>query len=119
MKKFTFFIFVFWMIICNSHIFALGTGFDPNSFNDELNELDIPVNQSIVDVGNNIVGKVILIIQILAVFGIVFCGVRYMFAGASKKAELKNSLVSIAIGSTILFAGSTIAQIINSIFNDL
>ena len=42
-----------------------------------------------------------------------------MFAGASKKAELKNSLVGIAIGSIILFAGSTVAQIINSIFNDL
>ena len=119
MKKFTFLTFVFLMIMCNSYIFALGTGFDPNSFNDKLNESNTPINTNIEGVGNNIIENAILIIQILAIFGIVFCGVRYMFAGASKKAALKHSLVGIAIGSIILFAGSTVAQIINSLFKEL
>lgn len=56
---------------------------------------------------NGVVGIIIVLVQVASLFGIIYAGVRYMFGGASKKAELKNSLIAIVIGCIIVFGGAT------------
>lgn len=61
---------------------------------------------------NGVVGIIIVLVQVASVFGIIYAGVRYMFVGASKKAELKTSLIAIMIGCIIVFGGATAIRFI-------
>lgn len=67
----------------------------------------------------NIWSTVTLILQILAVAAIVFAGVRYMFASADAKADIKKQLVILVLGAVLVFGASTIIQIIVKVTNDV
>lgn len=67
----------------------------------------------------NIWSTVTLILQILAVAAIVFAGVRYMFASADDKANIKKQLVILVLGAVLVFGASTIIQIIVKVTNDV
>ncbi len=53
-----------------------------------------------------------LILQILAVAAVVFAGVRYMFASADQKADIKKSMGILAIGAALVFGATWIIQFI-------
>ena len=55
---------------------------------------------------------VITIVQILAFAAVVFAGVRYMFASADQKADIKKGLGMLTIGAVLVFAASTVVQFI-------
>ena len=59
-------------------------------------------------------GTIILILQVASVSAFVFAGVRYMFASADSRAEIKNSMIFLVIGSIIVFASSTVIGFIVS-----
>lgn len=63
--------------------------------------------------------SVLLILQILAVAAIVFAGVRYMFASADEKADIKKQMIILVIGAVLVFAASTIISIIVNVTNDI
>lgn len=67
----------------------------------------------------NIWASLTLILQILAVAAIVFAGVRYMFASADSKADIKKQMIILVIGAVMVFAASTIIQVIVNVTNDL
>lgn len=67
---------------------------------------------TISKLSGNIWQTVILIVQILAVAAIVFAGVRYMFASADQKADIKKSMITLVIGAVLVFGASTIISII-------
>lgn len=67
----------------------------------------------------NIWGSVTLILQILAVAAIVFAGVRYMFASADAKADIKKQMIILVIGAVLVFAASTIISIIVKVTNEV
>ncbi|MGN1013003.1 MAG: TrbC/VirB2 family protein [Clostridia bacterium] len=72
-------------------------------------------NQSIGSVNTmakRIWGTVLTILQICAVAAIVFCGVKYMFASAENKAEIKNGMIGLVVGAILVFAASTVVQVI-------
>ena len=69
---------------------------------------------TISNLSGNIWQTVILIVQILAVAAIVFAGVRYMFASADQKADIKKSMIILVIGAVLVFGASTIISIIAS-----
>ena len=52
-------------------------------------------------------GTVTFALQVLSVLAVVYTGVRYMFAGADKKADMKKSTIFIIIGLILVFAFST------------
>lgn len=64
------------------------------------------------DLVNNVWGTVLLVAQILSFAAIVFAGVRYMFASADQKADIKKGLIYLVIGAILVFAASTVVQII-------
>lgn len=116
-------------VICSSNvIFADDSGKDYlNSIGGEfdstlVNKVDITGNTQYNEINSfvsNVVGIVVLLVQVISVGGIIACGVIYMFAGASKKAQLKKSLIGISVGCIILFGGSTLVTLITNVFGEL
>lgn len=61
---------------------------------------------------NNVWATVLTILQILAFAAIVIAGVRYMFASADQKADIKKGLIYLVIGAILVFASSTIVKVV-------
>ena len=53
-----------------------------------------------------------LILQIAAIAAVVFAGVRYMFASADQKADIKKSMGILAIGAALVFGATFIIDFI-------
>lgn len=70
-------------------------------------------------IAQRIWGTVLTILQIAAVAAIVFCGVKYMFASAENKAEIKNGMLGLVVGAILVFAASTVVQIILKATSDV
>ena len=64
-------------------------------------------------------GTVTTIAQIAAFAAIIFAGVRYMFASADTKADIKKQLVIIVVGALLVFGASTIVKILMNVLNDV
>ena len=67
----------------------------------------------------NIWGTVITIVRVLAVGCVVFAGLRYMFASADQKADIKKSMGILAIGSILVFGSTFILQLIAKVTNEV
>ena len=66
------------------------------------------------NVASKIWGTVVAIVQILAIAAIVIAGVRYMFASADSKADIKKQTVTLIVGAVLVFAAVPIAQFISN-----
>lgn len=55
---------------------------------------------------------VMTIVQILAFAAVVFAGLRYMFASADQKADIKKGLGMLTIGAILVFAASTVVKFV-------
>lgn len=64
------------------------------------------------DSARKVWGSVITVVQILAFAAVVFAGLRYMFASADQKADIKKGLGMLAIGAILVFAASTVVQFV-------
>lgn len=67
----------------------------------------------------NIWATVVTIVQILAVAAVVFAGLRYMFASADQKADIKKSMGILAVGAVLVFGATLVLQFIDSATNDI
>lgn len=61
---------------------------------------------------NKVWSTVLTILQIAAVAAIVIAGVRYMFASADQKADIKKGMIGLVVGAVLVFAASTVVQFI-------
>lgn len=68
---------------------------------------------------NNIWATVVSIVRILAFAAIVFAGVRYMFASADQKADIKKGMGYLAIGGLLVFASSWFVEILIGVKDSL
>jgi len=68
---------------------------------------------------NNVWGTVALVVQVLAIACVVFAGLRYMFASADAKADIKKQTVILVIGAVLVFGATWIIQIIANTTKDL
>ena len=57
---------------------------------------------------------VVTIVQILSVAAVVFAGLRYMFASADQKADIKKSMGVLAIGAVLVFGATLILGFIDT-----
>lgn len=62
---------------------------------------------------------ILTVLQIAAVAAIVFAGVKYMFAAADQKAEIKNGMIGLVVGAILVFAASTVVQFIINAANEV
>lgn len=56
----------------------------------------------------NVWATVRTVVQVLAIAAVVFAGLRYMFASADTKADIKKQMGILALGALLVFAASTI-----------
>lgn len=59
------------------------------------------------------------VLQIAAVAALLFSGVRYMFASADAKADIKKSVGILVVGALLVFGSTIIVQIIINIAQDI
>ena len=76
-------------------------------------------SNGIVRVTGNIWQTVIVVIQVLAVAAVVFAGLRYMFASADQKADIKKQLIILVIGAVLVFGASTVLGIISNVTKEV
>ena len=67
----------------------------------------------VTGVAKNVWGTAVTIIQILAVAAVVFAGIRYMFASANDKADIKKQMVILVIGAVLVFGATFVLRIIS------
>ena len=73
----------------------------------------------ITTVTGNIWKTIQVVVQVLAIVAIVFAGVRYMFASADQKADIKKQTVILIVGAVLVFAAGPIASFVAKIGSGL
>ena len=71
------------------------------------------------DVALNIWATLKVVVQILAVVAIVFTGLRYMFASADGKADIKNQTIILIVGAVLVFGAVEVAQFVYRATNQI
>lgn len=66
----------------------------------------------VAGIGNNILGIIQVVGTIIAVGVLMVIGIKYMMGSAEEKAEYKKTLMPYVIGAGLVFAASSIAQIV-------
>mgnify|MGYP001624560230 CR=1 FL=1 len=99
------------LVVFGSSVFALDVNTTFNNRGD--------ASSSAVNMVNRVWGIVLTVLQVLAVAAIVFAGVRYMFAGADQKAEIKSGLLVLAIGAILVFGASTVVRALLQVTNEV
>lgn len=98
---------------CNT-LFAVETIFDYNSMPGKeagISKIDTSIQK--------VWGTVVLVLQLASVFAFISAGVKYMFASADQRAEIKNSVLFLIIGSVFVFASSTIIGFVVKAASDI
>lgn len=85
-------------------VFANGISTDFPSGNGSIAKVDESVKK--------VWGTVLTVVQILAFASVVFAGLRYMFASADQKADIKKGLGMLAVGAILVFAASTVIKFV-------
>lgn len=105
------------VMVVSTNVFGFSNFNDPNT----INGLD--PNAGSIGSANKAVSKiwgtVTLILQILAVAAIVIAGVRYMFASADAKADIKKQSIGLVVGAILVFAASTIVSFIVTVTKEV
>ncbi len=103
-------------IMLTTSVFATTGGF--GDFNSNMS-VKADTNSTLVGTVNKVWGVVLTILQVAAIATIVFCGVKYMFASAENKAELKKTLPGLAVGAILVFGASMVVQFLTGAFSDI
>ena len=102
--------------ICNTYIFAvLGNGFNEDLYGNVANEGNTALDGVMSRVGSTI----LLVLQVAAVCGVVFTGVKYMYAASNDKGKIKETLIWLIVGTILVFAAPTIIGFITNISNNV
>lgn len=64
-------------------------------------------------------GVILVVLQVASMSGIIFAGVRYMFASVDSKADMKKSMIYLVIGMVIVFAASSVVGFVTGTFDEI
>lgn len=77
------------------------------------------VNTQVANVTKDAWATIVVIVQIVAVACVVFAGLRYMFASADQKADIKKGLIYLSIGAILVFCATTIIKFVVDATNEI
>lgn len=77
------------------------------------------VDRTVSQATGKVWGSVVKVVQILAFAAIIFAGLRYMFASADGRADIKKGLIILALGAVLVFATTTIVSLVVDSANQL
>lgn len=70
---------------------------------------------SVTTVAANLWATIASVIQLLAIAAVVFAGLKYMFASADQKADIKKGLGILALGAVMVFGSVTLLKMFTDI----
>ena len=109
------------LLVVSNNVFAFNQ-MDVGKINEALKGDEngqLPVSVSAKTSILKVWGTVLLILQILSVAAIVIAGIRYMFASAEGKADIKKQTIGLMVGAVLVFGASGIIGLITNITNDI
>lgn len=95
-------VLIVFMVFFTTNIFAIDVK-EPTS-ND--------ASQTVSDLSGRVWGTISVVVQMVAIAAIVLAGVRYMFASADDKANIKKQTVVLIVGAVLVFAAVPITKLI-------
>lgn len=106
------------MVVFTTNVFAAGT---QEGFGSFKNNMTVTANKSgkTINSISNVWGIILTVLQVAAIAAVVFAGVRYMFASADSKADIKKQMIWLVIGAVLVFGASTVIQLITNFADDL
>ena len=82
--------------------------------------LDIIVGKTTFEgVKNEIWGVIVPIVNVAALSGVIFAGVKYMFASSDKKADIKKQLAPLVIGIILVYSSVNVINVFINVSNDI
>ncbi len=84
--------------------------------------VDIPSgnsSKSTDKIVGNIWATVMTIMRVLAVGAIVYAGVKYMFASAESKADIKGGMIGLVVGAVLVFGATFLVDLLTNTANEL
>lgn len=73
----------------------------------------------VTNVAKNIWSTLRVIFQILAISAIIIAGLRYMFASADGKADIKNQTIILIVGAILVFSAVEVAKFVANTANSV
>lgn len=106
MKKMLNIVIILMIIFSTGNIFAVNMptnpGYNPNNV----------VSTDITNAANSFVATFITLVQVACVATLVVMGLRYMFASADGKADIKKGITVWCVGASIVFSATTLIGIV-------
>ena len=102
------------LVVFSTNVFAAGLrDFNPN--------MDVEANTTGTTVATigRVWGVILTALQVAAIAAVVFAGVRYMFASADSKADIKKLMIWLAVGALLVFDASTVINILINVTKDI
>lgn len=94
---------------------TLGEGLNNNIYSNVTSEQSTELDGTL----STIASTIMVVLQVLAIAGVVITGVRYMYAGSEDKGKIKQTLIWVIIGSVFVFSASTIISFITNSGNSI
>lgn len=104
------------MLISSKFVFADKAGF--GNFTGDMKVNADTSGNTVKSIGA-VWGIILTVLQVAAIAAVVFAGVRYMFASADSKADIKKQMIWLVIGAILVFGASTVIQLITNFAGDL
>ena len=104
------------MILCSIANIVLGAGIISSLSGDKTTSVS---GQGITNLGSTVVGVLQIVGIIVAVVVLLVLGIKYMMGSAEEKAEYKKTMIPYVVGALLIFAASTIVNVLYSLFFNL
>ena len=104
------------MVVFTTNIFAANAGF--NTFNKDMTVKTETATKTQATIGR-VWGTILMILQVAAIAAVVFAGVRYMFASADSKADIKKQMIWLVVGAILVFGASTVIGFLTGTFKEM
>ena len=106
------------LLVVSNNVFAFDK-MNVDDINKALSGDDVIASASAAASIKKVWGTVLLILQVLSVAAIVIAGIRYMFASADGKADIKKQTIGLMVGAVLVFGASSIIGLITNITSDI
>lgn len=102
-------------ILCSLANIVFGAGIIKSLSGDKTDK--ITASGSMTDLGGKIIGAIQIIGIIIAIVVLLVLGIKYMVGSAEEKAEYKKTMMPYVVGALLIFAASTIVNLLYSVIN--
>ena len=97
-------------------ILALGTtssmAIDAESIAGQLTGTTSGAQDSVVNIGNQLIGIITTVGVVVAVVVLLVLGIKYMMGSAAEKAEYKKTMIPYLVGAVLIFGASAITKVV-------